>query len=449
MSDEKKTTSEVSTRPFGILAEYKEPDELIAAAKKVRDEGYQRWDSYSPFPVHGIDPAMGIKQTKLPYIVICAGLTGCAAALLMQWWTNAHDYAWIVSGKPFWSVPANIPITFELTVLFSALTTFVSMLLLNGLPKPSSPLDRVRRFDRATDDRFFIVIESDDPKYDESETRALLDGTQPHAVEIVPADTSSDKLPKELLYAVLVLGALAMVPFGLIASARAAMSQDQQWHVVPNMDYQLKYKPQKESDFFADKRTSRPAVEGTVAVGELRDDDHFFAGKVAGGWARSLPDRVKADEATMARGQQQFGIYCTPCHADSGDGNGMVHQRAFALKEGTWVKPTNIADAKVARQPIGELFNTISHGIRNMPGYATQINTADRWAILLYVRALQHSQAEFAAKATAPQGEAEPSPNPDPASSSATGAVADEGVAPAASSAVAPETAPSGDAEKK
>ncbi len=398
MSDEKEETTEVSQRPFGVLAEYNGPDELIAAAKKVRDEGYTRWDCYSPFPVHGIDPAMGIKKTKLPYIVVCAGLTGCATALLLQWWTNGYDYPWIVSGKPLFGVPANIPITFELTVLFSAITTFVSMLLLNGLPKPSSPLDMVKRFDRVTDDRFFIVIESDDPKYDDADTRELLQKTDPNAVEAVPADNRSDTMPKELIYGVLIIAALALVPFGMFASMRESQSGNLAFHPVPNMDFQLKYKPQKESDFFADKRTSRGVVEGTVAIGELRHDDHFFKGKVGDAWALTLPERVKADEATMARGKQRFGIYCAPCHGDTGDGNGMVHERAFALKEGTWVKPTNINDPKIAVKPVGELFHTIGNGIRNMPGYARQIDVEDRWAILLYVRALQHSQRQYVAQ---------------------------------------------------
>src|SRR5690606_16007131 len=113
--------------------------------------------------------------TRLPWIVLCFGLTGLTTAVLMQWWMNAVDYPWIISGKPLWSIPANIPITFELTVLFSAISTFLSMLILNGLPKPSSPLDRVRRFARVTDDRFFLLIEAEDPKFDDRDTKALLE----------------------------------------------------------------------------------------------------------------------------------------------------------------------------------------------------------------------------------------------------------------------------------
>lgn len=399
MSSEKKTTPHQQPQTFGLLAEYADEGHLIKAARAVRDKGFTRWDSYSPFPVHGIDPAMGIRATRLPWITLCAGIIGLATATLMQWWMNAVDYPWIVSGKPVWSIPANIPIMFELTVLFSALTTFFSMLVLNGLPRHSSPLDRVRRFARVTDDRFFIVIETIDPKYDTADVTRLLEETGAVAVEAVPADTSSDKIPMGLVYGLLIVAAASLIPFGFFASARQSKSEKPAFHVVPDMDFQQKYKAQGDNGFFVDGRAMRLPVAGTVPVGGLRTDTHFFEGKVDGTWALALPDQVPANEATMARGAERFGIYCTPCHGLTGDGDGMVHRRAFALKEGTWVKPTNISEEAVQKKPAGELFDVISNGIRNMPPYAAQIEPADRWAIVLYMRALQRSQAEFAAVA--------------------------------------------------
>lgn len=404
MSSEKKSSSAPrGSQTFAVLAEYTDQDQLISASKVVRDKGFSRWDTFSPYPVHGIDPAMGIKRTRMPWIVFCAALTGLATAITMQWWMNAHDYKWLVSGKPYWSIAANVPIMFELTVLFSALTTFFSMLLLNGLPHFSSPLDRVKRFARATDDRFFVVIEAADPKYDEADVKKMLEGTGAAAVELVPEDPSSDKIPLGVIYGLLIAAAFAMVPFGIFASARESKTTKSQFNIVPNMDYQMKYKAQADNDFFKDGRSMREPIAGTVAVGGLRLDDHFFEGKVAGEWARTLPEQVSADEATMARGEQRFGIYCAPCHGLTGSGDGMVHRRAFALQEGTWVKPTNIANADIKKKPAGELYNTISNGIRNMPGYARQIPPQDRWAIVMYLRALQQSQAEYAAAGGAAQ----------------------------------------------
>jgi hypothetical protein len=156
----------------GLLAEYSSAKKLKAAATQVRDAGFRDWDTFTPFPVHGIEKAMGIKFTILPWIVLCGGLTGCGGAVLLQWWTNAFDYAWVVSGKPLWSIPANIPITFELTVLLSALCTFFGMLMLNRLPHPAHALDRVTRFAKVTEDKFFVLIQASDPKFEESETRA-------------------------------------------------------------------------------------------------------------------------------------------------------------------------------------------------------------------------------------------------------------------------------------
>src|SRR5690349_2394253 len=163
----------------GLLAEYDSPAAILSASKKIRDAGFSRWDTFTPFPVHGIDKAMGIRMTILPWIVLGAGLTGLASAILLQWWTNAYDYPWLVSGKPIWSIPANVPIMFELTVLFSGLTALIGMLVLNNLPFPSHPLDFVKRFARSTDDRFFLLIEAADPKFDEDKTKKLLDETHP------------------------------------------------------------------------------------------------------------------------------------------------------------------------------------------------------------------------------------------------------------------------------
>ena len=382
----------------GLLAEYASPSALIAASKKVRDAGFTKWDTYTPYPVHGIDKAMGIRMTVLPWIVLGAGLTGLVTAILLQWWTNAYDYPWLISGKPFWSIPANVPIMFELTVLFSGITALVSMLVLNNLPLPAHPLDLVKRFARSTNDRFFLLIEAADPKFDEKATRALIDGTHPDVVEAVPEDrTTSNRLPPIVVYGSIILAVAAAVPFALAAKARNSKSASPRIHLMGDMDWQPKYKAQRENPIFEDGRATRPQVDETVAVGELRDDDHFYRGKINGAFARTFPSEVSFDEATMTRGRERFGIYCTPCHGFTGDGNGMVAMRAAELRErsdyqGSWVAPTNLTQDSIKMQPVGQLFETITHGVRNMPAYGSQIVPADRWAIVLYLRALERSR---------------------------------------------------------
>jgi hypothetical protein len=168
---------------YGYLASFDKVDELLVAAAKVRDEGYSHWDAHTPFVIHGLDAAMGIKKTVLPYIVFLAGLTGTGAGLLLQWWTNAVDYPFLISGKPLFSLPANIPVAFETTILFAAISALVGMLALNGLPQLSHALFANRSFKRATDDRFLISIEARDPRFDATKTRELLESISGQPVE--------------------------------------------------------------------------------------------------------------------------------------------------------------------------------------------------------------------------------------------------------------------------
>jgi mono/diheme cytochrome c family protein len=395
MSDESKHNDEPREAPLhGLLAEYETPDALIKASEKVRDAGFRDWDTFAPFPVHGIDGAMGVKSTILPWLVLGGGMTGCAVAVGFQWWANGVNYPFLISGKPFWSLPANIPITFELTVLFGALTAVFGMLALNKLPNPSHPLDLKKRFDRATSDRFYVLVQASDPVFDDKDTRALLEGTGAVVVEAVPEDIESpSELPRGLVYALLIVAAAGTVPFALAAYARESKSPLTRHHIVPDMDFQEKYKAQRENPFFADRRADRPQIEGTIAIGELHDDQHLYAGKLGGVFARTFPPSVTIDETTIARGKQRFGIYCTPCHGQVGEGDGMVAQRAASLAEGTWVPPSNMTEERLRSMPVGEIFNTVTNGVRNMPGYGRQIPAEDRWAIILYVRALQRSRA--------------------------------------------------------
>lgn len=157
-----------------LLTEFESPSHFMQACTKVRDAGFKRWDAHSPFPVHGMDDAMGIRGTRLPWLVLASGATGLGAATLMQWWMNAVDYPFVISGKPLFGLPAAVPVMFELTVLFSAFACFFGMWGLNGMPRLHHPLLAHDRFRRASQDRFYIVIEASDPKFDLERTRAFL-----------------------------------------------------------------------------------------------------------------------------------------------------------------------------------------------------------------------------------------------------------------------------------
>ena len=170
---------------YGLLAEFDSPHQLVEAVENVRDQGFSKWDVHTPFPIHGMDGAMGIRGSRLPFIVLIGGLTGLVLATLLQWWTNAVDYPFLISGKPMFGLPAAFPVMFELTILLSAFATFFGMWGLNKLPKWHNPLFNNDRFRRATQDRFFIAIEAGDPKFDLEKTREMLMSLGSTAVEEV------------------------------------------------------------------------------------------------------------------------------------------------------------------------------------------------------------------------------------------------------------------------
>ena len=167
----------------GYMAEFDNVDAVVAAARRVREAGFRLWDVHSPFPIHGIDDAMGIRPTILPWLVLGGGIAGLIAGVLLQVWTMGIDYPYLISGKPLISMPAFIPVAFETTIAGAALTAVFGMLLLNKLPLHYNPLLKSERFRRVTDDRFFIVIDATDPKFDEAETRTFLQSLNPLAVE--------------------------------------------------------------------------------------------------------------------------------------------------------------------------------------------------------------------------------------------------------------------------
>ena len=491
----------------GVVAEYADEHELTAACERVRDAGFTKWDSYTPYPVHGIETAMGIKPTILPWLALGGGLTGTCTGLLMQWYLNGSEelanaagiptalqgYNYLISGKPLWSIPANIPVSFELTILFAAFGSFFGMLLLNGLPKWSNPRFRLSRFRRSTDDRFLIGIDAKDPKFDLEGAQELLAPTAPASVEEV-WDVERKAPPAWIPAAGLVAFAVLLIPPVLIAKHRNTPWETPRIHPVGDMDWQPKFKPQERNTFFADGRAMRPQVPNTVARGELdlddvlnrglarpaavaaaEDDDRGRAAADAAilsfaAWTRrqdgkaddaspAVPDGNEGgetgasvagesprqygtgNEATDAagggegaptdggadgnvipgaqegatdgeqydfttdlpieptleaarRGKLVFEIYCAPCHGVGGFGNGLVNLRASQLGQATWLQPSNLHLPTTRNRPNGFLYDAITNGVRKMPAYGTQIELADRWAVVLYIRALQKSQGE-------------------------------------------------------
>ncbi len=434
MSEHKprKSIEKKMPKAFGWMAEYQDEHGLLAAARKVRDSGYTKTDAFTPFPVHGIDEALGIKPTVLPFIVLCAGFTGLGTALLMQWWMNGVDYPYIISGKPFGITPASIPVTFELTVLFSAFTSFLGMIALNKLPKFSNPVFTNPRFDRATNDRFFLYVEATDKYYNRESVKELLGGTQPDSLDEVLEDTTPSALPQPIILGVLLIVVAGLIPAMIILNMRAGFSTAPRFHLFFDMDFQPKKKAQQTTTIFADGRIMRPQVKGTIARGQLEEQDPFYLGydpskmtmleESASGvmfvstqtptasqdgktdgqqpaaapeapklpWIDTLP--IEANEDNMKFGKLKFDTYCSACHGYAGFGDGLVHKRADSLAQGYWLPPTSMHIDRVRNQPVGQIFNTITKGQGKMASYASSLSPKERWSIVLYIRALQRSR---------------------------------------------------------
>lgn len=387
---------------WGIVAEYKSPQAIMAAARKVRDAGFKRWDTITPFPVHGMDEAMGIKPTILPWFTLAAGITGLTTATLLQWYTNAYDYPYLISGKPQFSLPANIPVMFELTILFSAFTTLFAMFGLNLLPEFFHPIFRHPRMPHFASDRFAVVIEARDKAFDRERIEALLRSTGATSVDAAFAPEKRAPLPAPILGVGVVIASLLLLPPALVAKARVSKSEKPRIHIIQDMDMQPKSKTQSPNRLFAglfgDERASTLPPAGTVSRGDLFIDDAVYQGKDdSGEWIASIPADYTVDEAFVERGRNRYMITCFPCHGTVGAGDGLVARRATDLTNSgaagmAWAIPANLADQRIVDQPIGQIYGTITNGLNNMKGYRSQLKAEDRWAIASYVRTLQISQ---------------------------------------------------------
>ena len=198
------------------------------------------------------------------------------------------------------------------------------------------------------------------------------------------------KPPTWMQRTIFILVVLSWLPLVLIARARTTHSEKPRVHLFLDMDDQPKLKTQKVNRVFADDRAMRPRIPGTVARGELQEDDAFNRGRDGDDWVTAFPIEIRRD--VVEHGRERFNIYCAPCHGRDGAGNGPINKRAQDLQEPMWVPPTSLVSGQVVERPVGHIYNTITNGIRNMAPYASQIPVEDRWAIVAYVRALQFSQ---------------------------------------------------------
>ena len=172
---------------YGLIAEFETPGELVAAARRTREAGFKKYDAYSPYPIHELDAAMDLHDNRVSLFTLIGGLLGCAGGFGLATWVSAVAWPLNVGGRPIISVPMFIPVTFECTILLGGLTAAISMLIMNGLPQPYHPVFNVERFVNASRSKFFLCIESDDPKFDRTMTQGFLESLGAEEVAEVDA----------------------------------------------------------------------------------------------------------------------------------------------------------------------------------------------------------------------------------------------------------------------
>ena len=173
-------------KSYGLLAEFETPADIMDAAIKCRDAGFTKWDVFTPFPIHGMDDAMGVKKSLVGWFTFAGGFTGFFTGMTMIWYMNSHDYGLVVGGKPLFTPLYAFPVSYELTILLGSFATLFGMLFLNRLPRLHHPLLKTARFKKASDDRYFLCIEAGDPKYAAEVTRTfLVEQCHARAVETV------------------------------------------------------------------------------------------------------------------------------------------------------------------------------------------------------------------------------------------------------------------------
>ena len=382
--------SDTRTREVvGAIALYKSPDELLGGIDNARELGFTRFDVVSPYPIHGIDDVLGRRPSKLGYVALAAGLIGVALAKTTQWWMSAVDFPLNVGGKPLFSWPAFIPVTFEIMVLSAAVATVVAMLaVLNRLPQYSSGLLASKFMRGLTCDKFGLVVDAGDPKFDPNTVHTTLGGANVLGVDLLYRERprmSSVVLAPRFLVLLLVVAVVS------VGTARFLWKYAGE---IPPMDFmkrQEKLNPQLTCAVFPDGLGMRPPVQGTVARGFL---PYPFKVDTALGSAAltaaaeqagaNLVNPIPFTTENIERGRREFDIFCRPCHGPRAEGDGTI-SAAFP-------RPPSLHSAKVRGWPDGRIYHVITVGQNAMPSYSAQISRDDRWRIIQYVRALQRSR---------------------------------------------------------
>ncbi|HLT24031.1 MAG TPA: quinol:electron acceptor oxidoreductase subunit ActD [Ignavibacteria bacterium] len=370
-----------SEEVYAVTALYDTPNEILLAADKVAKSDYKKFDVNTPYPVHGLDDAMRLKPTKVGYFSFLFGFIGTCSALLMIGWMSGIDYRSIVGGKPFFSIPPSIPITFELTVLLSGLTTVgVMLFLFNKLPWNNNPLMDTNYMKRVSSDKFGVVIKSDDPKFNKEEVIEFLKSTGGNTIEVVNKFIRREGNTKAPIFETKFIGGLVAIAVVVAGGTYVTLNYVT---FLPPFDFmwaQEKVTPQQPSEFFSDGYSVRTPPEGTVMRGYI---PYEYKG-LPDSMVKYLSNPIALTQENLADGKKQYDTYCSPCHGYFGEGDSRLR--------GQFPNPPTIHSEKVRNWVDGNIYHVITNGQNVMPSYASQVSREDRWKIIHYIRALQRAK---------------------------------------------------------
>ena len=361
---------------FGVTALFNDPNNVIAAARKIAASGFTRWDVNAPYPIHGIDRAMKMKPSKLGIVTLIFGLSGVVLALALMWWTMTVDYPMVIGGKPYFSLPAFIPVTFEVTVILATLSTVVAMFtFFFGLPRNSHALHDTEYMKKVSRDHYGIVIEASDPKFNEKETLEFLKGLNPLSTELIYYPEKEAYPIFEPKFITLLVGVAVVVSIGTyLMLNKLVYIEPLNW-----MEKQAKVIPQTGSEIFADGRGMRLPVEGTIAKGFI---PYPFEGETNPKEVLSNP--YFPTKENLELGQRKFLTYCSPCHGNYGDGDSRL--------AGQFPNPPTLHSDRARNFSDGMIYHIITVGQNVMPSYASQVTREERWSIVNYIRVLQRAK---------------------------------------------------------
>ena len=365
---------------YAITSLFTTPDDAILAASEVSKAGYTNFDVHTPYPVHGMDNAMRLKTSNVGYFAFVFGLFGALTAIMLISWVTLSEYPLVIGGKPFWSWPAFVPVSFELTVLFAAVFSTLAMIVFYfKFPNNAHPLHDTPYMKRVSSDTFGITIEASDPKFDEDGVKKFLKSLGGKEITLVYFE------PEELdhgqkLIDIKFLSVLAVVALTTAASSYFTLNKLLYIEPFNWMMEQNKQKAQQPSSLFKDGIGMRLPVTGTVAQGFL---PYPFKGKPdeAG---KYLINPLLPTIEIVERGKSKYLAFCSPCHGNFGRGDSRL--------QGQFPNPPTLNSDKVRNWPDGSLYHVITEGQNVMPSYEAQISREDRWAIIRYIRILQRAQ---------------------------------------------------------